>query len=433
MTVPYESARGRRVDRRRFLLGLAGISAAAAASGCTNGLGETSADGRLSLLTYDDVEEAAAFREQLSRFQEEIGVVPVLDTVSGSGAAEFPDKLRTRILGGQAPDIWRIWGGHIGEPFVEAGLTRPLEEIYEEYSWPDLLDESGIEGMTFQGQIHGVPTHVASLGAWCNRQVFEEAGASLPETYAELEEANELILESGVTPAGMAGMYGWHLMRLFEYLLEVTAGPELHDALLIGEESWEHAAVVEAFDLFHAWEARGWITRGALGVAPDDAEQSIAQGGSAYTISGQWMENTVVIASGQPHENFSTFLLPTDHSDNRHSGFVEGMMISAHSGNVDEAADLLDFIVQPDVQRALGNTQSVTQGAEPDEDDYPLSAQWVDIRENSGIYTIQDQAFPPAVSDGYYAVQSAVIQGDLDSQEAARDMQQIISEWRGAQ
>ena len=421
------------MGRRRFLLGFGGASAAVAISGCATGLEQTSAEGRLSLLTYDDVEEAAALREQLTLFQEEKGVVPVLDTVSGSGAAEFPDKLRTRILGGQAPDIWRIWGGQIGEPFVEAGLTRALEEIYDQHGWTELLDESGIDGMTFQGALHGVPTHVASLGAWCNRQVFEEAGAPFPETYAELEEANELILESGVTPAGMGGMYGWHLMRLFEYLLEVTAGPDLHDALLTGDESWEHAAVVEAFDLFHAWEARGWITRGALGVTPDDAEQSIAQGASAYTISGQWMENTVVIASGQPHENFDTFLLPTDHTDNRHSGFVEGMMVSAHSGNLDEATELLDFIVQPEVQRALGNTQSVTHGAEPSEDDYPLSAQWVDIREDSGIYTIQDQAFPPAVSDGYYAVQSGVIQGDLSSQEAAREMQQIISEWQGAQ
>src|SRR5699024_676747 len=128
----------------------------------------------------------------------------------------------------------------------------------------------------------------------------------------------------GVTPAGFGGKYGWHIMRLFEFLLEVTAGPELHDALLLGEANWDQQAVVEAFDLFLTWDSRGWITEGALGVAPADAEQSFVQGTSAYTISGPWIETQYIAPSGQPREEFSTFLLPTGHDDLRHSGRRRG-------------------------------------------------------------------------------------------------------------
>jgi raffinose/stachyose/melibiose transport system substrate-binding protein len=54
----------------------------------------------------------------------------------------------------------------------------------------------------------------------------------------------------------------------------------------------------------------------------------------------------------------------------------------------------------------------------------------VEIRETSEIYTIQDQAFPKAVADSYFSVQSQVLQGDSSPADAARDMQQIVSEWK---
>lgn len=420
--------------RRGFLAGALSLPAVASLASCASGIATSSAAEGLTLLTYDDIDAANLLREQLTAFEDKTGLSTTLDTVPGSGAAQFPDKLRTRILGGNAPDIWRIWGGQIAQPFVDADLTIDLEKYYDSYAWDAVLSGSGVEGMTFHGEKHGAPLNVASLGAWCNARIFEEAGVSAPPvTYDELESANDTILEYGVTPAGFGGKYGWHIMRLFEFLLEVTAGPELHDALLLGEANWDQQAVVEAFDLFLTWDSRGWITEGALGVAPADAEQSFVQGTSAYTISGPWIETQYIAPSGQPREEFSTFLLPTGHDDVRHSGFIEGLMISTTCGNPDDAAALIDHILRPETQAALQNTQSATLEAAPDPEEFPLSAQWAQIREESAIYTIQDQAFPKAVADSYFALQSDVLQSNSAPAQAARDMQQIVADWRDSQ
>lgn len=420
--------------RRGFLAGALSLPAVTSLASCASGIATSSAAEGLTLLTYDDIDAANLLREQLTAFEDKTGVSTTLDTVPGSGAAQFPDKLRTRILGGNAPDIWRIWGGQIAQPFVDAELTIDLEEYYDSYDWDAVLSGSGVEGMTFHGEKHGAPLNVASLGAWCNARIFEEAGVSAPPvTYDELESANDTILEYGVTPAGFGGKYGWHIMRLFEFLLEVTAGPELHDALLLGEANWDQQAVVEAFDLFVTWDSRGWITEGALGVAPADAEQSFVQGTSAYTISGPWIETQYIAPSGQPREEFSTFLLPTGHDDVRHSGFIEGLMISTTCGNPDDAAALIDHILRPETQAALQNTQSATLEGAPDPEEFPLSAQWAQIREESAIYTIQDQAFPKAVADSYFALQSDVLQGNSAPAQAARDLQQIVADWRNSQ
>ncbi|GAA4426973.1 extracellular solute-binding protein [Georgenia halophila] len=416
---------------RRRLLGLAAaLTATGTTSACAMGIGTTDPAGGLTMLTYDDVETAARLREQLARFREQTGHRTTMSTVPGSGAAQFPDKLRTRILGGQSPDVWQIWGGQIGAPFVEAGLTTPLENYYEQYGWHNMLNSAGIQGMTFGGELHGVPLNVSSLGAWFDAVAFDEAGADIPTTYDELETVNERLLSSGVTPGGFGGKYGWHIMRLYEYLLEVTAGPELHDELLRGEASWDQPAVVESFDLFQKWNDRRWITNGALGVAPPDAERSFVQGTSAYTFSGPWIEAQYIIPSNRPPSEFGTFLLPTGHENVRHSGFIEGYMISSASGVPDTAAELLDFLIQPETQSALGNSQSATLAAPPDPETFPLSAKWAEIRTHSEIYTIQDQAFPKAVSDQYFAVQSQVLQSQMSGKEAAREMQRIVSEWR---
>src|SRR3712207_6254847 len=202
------------------------------------------------------------------------------------------------------------------------------------------------------------------------------------------------ILAAGTTPLGTGGKYGWHIMRLFEYLLEKTSGPELHDKLLVGEESWDRPEVVEAFTLFKKWQDKKWIPEGALGLDPSDIEPAFVQGKAAYTIAGAWVESAFIRPSKKPVSDFGTFLLPTDQEVVRHSGFVEGYMINANSGNKDKAAELIDHIVKPETQKALQVSTSSVKGAEPDKSKTPLSAQWTEINKTSPFYTIQDQAFP---------------------------------------
>ena len=53
-------------------------------------------------------------KAQVKTFDEQNGTTTTVDALPGSGAAVYPDKLRTELLGGSGPDVWRIWGGQIG-------------------------------------------------------------------------------------------------------------------------------------------------------------------------------------------------------------------------------------------------------------------------------------------------------------------------------
>ena len=244
-----------------------------------------------------------------------------------------------------------------------------------------------------------------------------------------MEEANEKLVSAGITPAGLGGKYGWDIMRLYEYLLETSAGPELHDKLLTGQESWDRPEVVTAFTNFKKWQDKKWLPDGALGLDPADVEPWYVQGKTAYTITGPWTEAQAIQSAKKDSADFGVFQLPTDQTPLRHSGFVEGYMINAKSGNPDKSAELLDFIVKPETQKALKISASTVAGAEPDQKELPLSYQWSQGPGKQPFYTIQDQAFPKKVADQYFSIQSDVLQGKISPAEAAKQMQDAVSAW----
>ncbi len=425
---------------RRGFLGLsaaaiagAGLSACtgAAPGGAPAGGGSSApASNNLRVFTYEGNETIDLFKAQMKKFDEANGTTTTVDSLPGSGAAVYPDKLRTELLGGSGPDVWRIWGGQIGAPYVKAKQAMDLAPFYQKYGWDSKINTAAIEGMTFEGVKGGLPFISLGIGAWYNQAVFKKAGISAPPTsYAELEEANEKILAAGTTPLATAGKYGWHIMRLFEYLLETSSGPELHDKLLVGEESWDRPEVVTAFTNFKKWQDKKWIPEGAVGLDPSDVEPWYVQGKTAYTITGPWTEAAAIEAGGKKSADFGVFQLPTDHDPVRHSGFVEGYMINAKTGNPDKAAALLDFIVQPDTQKALKVSASTVKGAEPDQKTAPLASEWSQGPGQQPFYTIQDQAFPKKQADQYFAIQSDVLQGKTTPEEAAKQMQEVISAW----
>jgi len=145
-----------------------------------------------------------------------------------------------------------------------------------------------------------MPFIALGIGCWYSKAAFAKAGIAAPPTsYAELEEANAKLVKAGITPAGLGGKYGWDVMRLFEYLLETSAGPGLHDKLLTGDETWDRPEVVTAFTNFKKWQDQKWLPEGAVGLDPADVENWYVQGKAAYTMTGAWTEAQGIQAAGK--------------------------------------------------------------------------------------------------------------------------------------
>ena len=68
----------------------------------------------------------------------------------------------------------------------------------------------------------------------------------------------------------------------------------------------------------------------------------------------------------------------------------------------------------------------------PDATEFPLAAQWADWQTKYSNYTIQDQAFPKELADGYFQIQSEITQGKQTPQQAAENMQKAVEQSGGS-
>ena len=429
---------------RRGFIGLGAGAATVALAGCT-GAGSTaptaapssaaaSVDGKgktLRLFSYEATGALTLLQGVAAKFDAQYGCTTTIDNLPGSGAAVYPDKLRTELLGGKGPDVWRIWGGSIGAPYAKAKQALDLSPYYAKYGWDSKISKAAVAGMTFNGMKAGVPYIVRGLGCWYSKTTFAKAGITAPpKSYAELEADNDKLVAAGITPLGTGGKFGWHIMRLFEYLLEHTAGPDLHDKLLVGSSSWDCPEVVAAFTLFKKWQDKKWVPEGALGLDPADIEPAYVQGKTAYTLDTASDETAFIQPAKVDEAGFGVFALPTDQKPLRHSGWVEGLMVNAKSPNADLAAAFVDFFVSVSSQNEMQNTSSAVNGAGADPAKFPLSAEWAKGPGQDPFYTIQDQAFPKLQADGYFAIQSEVLQGTTTPEAAAKKMQDtVIAPW----
>jgi raffinose/stachyose/melibiose transport system substrate-binding protein len=268
---------------------------------------------------------------------------------------------------------------------------------------------------------------------WYRVDLWEKLGLSEPTTYEEVEKICETAKAEGIYPLSLAGKYGWMVMRLVDYLLEVSCGPELHDQLNALEASWDRPEVVEAYRLFKKWVDNEWIVPGFLAVNPGDARMPMYQGSALMVFEGSWME-TNFKNDEQDVYNFDFFFHPTGHTPNRISGFPEQFMINSASKHKEEAGVFLNWFIQPELHSkywgtGMGSTGSI--GAAPDKDALPRTYKWrQELDQLQAVYPPTDQAFQSELLHVLFEVQDAVVLGELTPEQAAARMQEAAEEWK---
>jgi raffinose/stachyose/melibiose transport system substrate-binding protein len=362
------------------------------------------------------------------------GIKVTFDTCSGTGAATYQEVLQTSLGSGSGPDIYFEWGGELAGFFIDSGKAEPLERYYKKYNWKKKLMPWAVNYLERNKKIWGVPVAANGMTFQYRVDLFKKLGLQEPKSYTELEKLCEKVKAAGIYPLSLGGKYDWQTMRLLDYLIETTCGPKLHDQLNALQVSWNRPEVVKAFRLFRKWVEKGWITPGFLAVSPDDAKVPLYQGNALMIFEGSWMEATGFIPDGQDKKNFDFFFGPTGHTPKRISGFAEQFMISSLSKNKDEAAKLLDWLLQQDVQKKwLGSSfaSSAVVGVTPDPEKLPRTCKWAKMLSNlSSVFPPTDQAFKSELLNRFFEVQDALVNGDITPAAGAKKFQKEVEAWK---
>ena len=124
--------------------------------------------------------------------------------------------------------------------------------------------QNAIAGMTFDGVKGGVPFFLAGIGALVQQGRLREGGHGRRAQVVRRAGGGERQAGRGRhhPAAAWAASTAGTSCGSSSTCSRQSAGPELHDKLLTGAESWDRPEVVTAFTNFKKWQDKKWLPRG---------------------------------------------------------------------------------------------------------------------------------------------------------------------------
>lgn len=326
------------------------------------------------------------------------------------------------------PDMWYNWGGTLASFFVENGLTYDLTAYSKANNWDKIFLPAMLSLSTIDGKVSGYPFALSMAGIYYRKDIFQKFNLKEPQTFAEFEKVCDTLLANGITPLASGGLYGWHLMRYLDQLVEHYAGQELHDKILLFQAPFDCDAVVQALAKLKEWSDKGYFPAGFLTADPNSTYINVFAGKCAMDIQTPGYETTIA-REKQDINNFGAFPLPNDKGNRMaYWGNMVQLNVNLDSARLDACMKYLNYVYSNENANryASGINVPLPRIDATVPADRPNSALLRDYVSKNGGFTITDQAFPTVVADALFKVQDALVNGQITPKQGASTVQAAI-------
>jgi alpha-glucoside transport system substrate-binding protein len=247
------------LNRRSGLTALTGIAVAGLAAGCLSsntgtgtGAGTASGPGKSTIEVMYGLgpDTEPGFKLDVQKWAESNGI-----TVKFTKAASWDTEIRTRVQGGNAPDV-----GLFPQPGLMCDLAKqkkltPFDANTVTTDKATLVPGIVEAGTCADGQVYGLPNEVSVKSIiWTNGPAFKAAGYTAPKTLDDLLALTEKIKADGKTPwciaAESGAATGWPITDFMEDLVLRVAGPDNYDKWVKGQLKFNSPEIKPAWEYF---------------------------------------------------------------------------------------------------------------------------------------------------------------------------------------
>ncbi|MBP1702695.1 MAG: putative transporter substrate binding protein [Chloroflexi bacterium] len=229
--------------------------------------------------------------------------------VAGGAGTNARAVLATRLSQNQPPDSWQ---GHAGQEligtYVKDQKIEPLNFLYEEQGWLDIMPATLIPLISQDGNIYSVPVNIHRANVlWSNPAVLEANGVTTaPTNLEEWFAAMDTLQAAGVIPLAMGEQ--WTAMHLMETILLASLGPEAYNGLWDGTTDWGSPEVKTGLENYA--KALGYTNTDAGSLSWQDASQLVVDGKAAYNVMGDWAQGFFQELGKQPNTDYGWAPVP---------------------------------------------------------------------------------------------------------------------------
>ena len=379
---------------------------AAILPGCSSG-GDSGVT-EIEILQYKP--EAAAYfdqvEEQFNASHDDIHL-----TISSPNDAST--ILRTRFIREDYPDIIGIGGDINYSYYVDADILADVSDYPGladvKQSYLDILENLEI---TPKDGAYGVPYVANAAGILYNKDMFEEHGWEIPESWGELIDLCEEIKAEGILPFYFGFRDTWTCLAPWNSLAVDLAPADTCQRVNAGETTFskEYVEVAEK-----CLELVSYGPEDPFAYGYNDACTAFANGESAMYPIGSYAVPQIL--SVNPEMNIDSFVTPgnDDASKNTLNSGVDLMFaVTAECENKEAAYEVLDFLMEDANIQAYIDDQNAVPCKDGDFDLAPMLDGMTSFIESGNMTDYQDHYYPSEMAADAL-IQTYLINKDADA------------------
>lgn len=259
-------------------------------------------------------------------------------------------KLKTQAASKEVPDITVVNPAAQMQPFVDADLFAPLNDMVEQNGLKDTFQSGILDYYTFDGNLYALPDGNNIGVVYYNKKLMEQGGVKVPTTFEEMLEAVKTLKGKGIQPMVIGEKDSWTGSFLFmNILLRTNGGPGFLKDVLDGKKTFEDPAYVEAIKAFEDLVQAGAFQDGATSFDYNAGENLFKTGKAAMYYMGSWATGGIETAEVSKDGNVGVFQFPTVGGKGNPDEFMlapgSAFAISKDSKHLQETKDFLNYFM----------------------------------------------------------------------------------------
>lgn len=259
-------------------------------------------------------------------------------------------KLKTQAASKEVPDITVVNPAAQMQPFVDADLFAPLNDMVEENGLKDTFQSGILDYYTFDDNLYALPDGNNIGVVYYNKKLMEQGGVEVPTTFEEMVEAIKTLKTKGIQPMVIGEKDSWTGSFLFmNILLRTNGGPGFLQDVLDGKKTFEDPAYVEAISAFQQLVDAGAFQDGATSFDYNAGENLFKTGTAAMYFMGSWATGGIETAEVSKDGNVGVFQFPTVGGKGNPDEFMlapgSAFAISKDSEHLEETKAFLNYFM----------------------------------------------------------------------------------------
>lgn len=257
-------------------------------------------------------------------------------------------KLKTQAASKEVPDITVVNPAAQMQPFVEAKLLAPLNDMLDQNGLKATFQDGLLDWYSFDGSTYALPDGNNIAVVYYNKELFDQAGAKVPTTFEEMLETVKTLKSKGIQPMAIGEKDSWTGSFLFmNMLLRTNGGPGFLKDVLDKKKSFDDPAFKEAVDAFQNLVQAGAFQEGATSFDYNAGENLFKTGKAAMYFMGTWA--TGGIETSSVNGKVGVFKFPTINGKGNPDEFMlapgSAFAISADSEHLEETKAFLNWFM----------------------------------------------------------------------------------------